>query len=189
MSFSTAGNPLTTGNAFADALLGNYRTYSEANDDPVGYFRYTQIDGYVQDNWKVNRHLNLELGLRYQHGTPLYTTGNNVTNFDPSRFNFARAVTVTAAGLVVPNSGNPYNGLIRAGSGVPADQLGRVPGASSPAAMSVPAGAPRGFYPLRNLFAPRFGFAWSPLGQQDLHPRRLRNVLRPPGWKHFLPHA
>jgi hypothetical protein len=37
-----------------------YRTYSEANDDPVGYFRYTQIDGYVQDKL-VNRHLNLEL--------------------------------------------------------------------------------------------------------------------------------
>jgi hypothetical protein len=113
-----------------------------------------------------HRHRNLELGLRYQHGTPLYTTGNNVTNFDPSRFNFARAVTVTAAGLVVPNCGDPYNGLIRAGSGVPGDQLGRVPGASSPAAMSVPAGAPRGFYPLRNLFAPRFGFAWSPLGDK-----------------------
>jgi hypothetical protein len=48
VAFSTAGNPLTTGNAFADALLGNYRTYSEANDDPVGYFRYTQIDGYVR---------------------------------------------------------------------------------------------------------------------------------------------
>ena len=75
--------------------------------------------GMCRTTGRSTASLNLELGLRYQHGTPLYTTGNNVTNFDPSRFDFSRAVTVTPAGLVVPNSGNPYNGLIRAGSGVP----------------------------------------------------------------------
>jgi hypothetical protein len=166
VNFNPAGNPQTTGNAFADALLGNYRTYNEANDDPVGYFRFTQLDGYIQDNWKVSRRLSLEFGLRYQHGTPLYTTGNNVTNFDPARYNPAQAVTVTPAGLIVPNSGNPYNGLIRAGDGVPPDEVGRVPGANTPAAQSVPTGAPRGFYPVRNLFAPRMGFAWSPTGDK-----------------------
>lgn len=164
VAFNPSGNPRTTGNAFADTLLGNYRTYTEANDDPVGYFRFTQVDWYLQDNWKINRHLSFEFGLRYQHGTPLYTTGNNVTNFDPKLYDPARAVTVTPAGLIVPNSGNRFNGLVRAGAGVPADEAGRVPGANSPKAQSVPTGAPRGLYPVRNLFAPHLGFAWSPLG-------------------------
>jgi hypothetical protein len=161
--FNTAGNTLTTGNAFADALLGNYRTYTEANDDPVGFFRFTQTDAYVQDNWKANRRLNFEFGVRFQHGTPLYTTANNVSNFDPRLYDPARAVIVTPAGLIMPGTGNPYNGLVRAGSGVPSDEVGRVPGANSAAAQSVPAGAPRGLYPGKNLFAPRFGFAWAPL--------------------------
>ena len=181
VTFNTAGNTLTTGNAFADALLGNYRTYTEANDDPVGYFRFTQIDAYVQDNWKVSRSLNLELGLRFQHGTPLYTTGNNVSNFDPRLYDPARAVVVTPAGLIAPGPGNPYNGLIRAGSGVPADQVGRVPGANSPAAQSVPTGAPRGLYPgekpVRSALRIRLGAA----RQQDLHPRRTGRLLRSPG--------
>ncbi len=163
VSFAPAGNPNTTRNAFADALLGNYRTYSEANDDAIGFFRFTQFDAYVQDSWKVTRKLSLEYGIRYQLSTPLYTQANNVTNFDPSLYDPSKAVTITSGGLVVPGSGNPYNGLVRAGSGVPPEEVGRVPGATTPQAQSVPAGAPRGLYPVQSLFAPRFSFAWSPM--------------------------
>ncbi len=162
--FSTAGNTNTTGKGFADALLGNYRTYSEANNDPVGFFRFTQVDGYLQDNWKVNRRFSLELGVRFQHGEPTYTTANNITNFVPSLYDPARAVAITPGGLVVANSGNPFNGLIRAGSGVPSDQAGRVPSSGSTEVQAVPAGAARGLYDVANLFAPRIGFAWSPFG-------------------------
>jgi hypothetical protein len=41
VTFNPSGNPRSTGNPFADALLSNYRTYNEANDDPVGLFRFT----------------------------------------------------------------------------------------------------------------------------------------------------
>jgi hypothetical protein len=160
--FSASGNNMSTGNAFADTLLGNYRTYSEANNDPVGFFRFTQADAYVQDTWKVTRRLSLELGVRYQHGTPLYTQANNVTNFVPALYNPAQAVSLTAGGLIIANSGNQYNGLIRAGSGVPTAELGRVPSATSPEVAAVPAGAPRGMYNVQNLFAPRLGFSWAP---------------------------
>ena len=42
VAFNPTGNPSTTGNALADALLGNFRTYSEGGDDPLGFFRFTQ---------------------------------------------------------------------------------------------------------------------------------------------------
>jgi len=66
-------------------------------------------------------------------------------------------VKLTAAGLIVPGSGNPFNGLVRAGDGVPQDELGRVPGGNSTAVLAVPAGAPRGLYPSYGLHMPRFG--------------------------------
>jgi len=47
-----------------------------------------------------------------------------VVNFVPALYNPAKAVTVTAAGIIVPGSGDLYNGLIRAGNGVPPDQVG-----------------------------------------------------------------
>jgi len=70
-------------------------------------------------------------------------------------------VQLTAKGTVVPGSGNIYNGLIRAGSGVPSNQSYLVPNANSPGVLGVPAGAPRGLYGGQNTFAPRVGFAYA----------------------------
>ena len=44
----------TTGNALADALLGNFSAYTEASSDPTGHFRFSQPrslrPGYVEGN-------------------------------------------------------------------------------------------------------------------------------------------
>ncbi|HZR28209.1 MAG TPA: carboxypeptidase regulatory-like domain-containing protein [Terriglobales bacterium] len=164
VTFNTANSSTnTTGNALADALLGNFQDYQEASSDPIGHFRYTQYHAFVTDSWKVRRNLSLELGLRYQYAIPTYTQGNNFANFDPSLYNFSQAVTVLSNGTIdATKGGNPLNGIIRAGSGVPADQLTNVPNGNSPAVLAVPAGAPRGLYRAQSVFAPRFGFAFSP---------------------------
>lgn len=149
----------------ADALLGNFRTYSEFASDPLGLFRFWQAEGYVSDNWKVSQKLSVEAGVRYTWHSPMYTQANNMANFDPSLYDPARAVTILPNGTLVAGSGNPYNGMIRPGEGVPERELGRVPNGNSPSVLAVPAGAPRGFYENQNLFGPRFSFAWSPSGK------------------------
>src|SRR6267154_1081212 len=163
--FSNSGaNANTTNTAFADALLGNFLSYTEASDDPIGHFRFTDVEAYVYDSWKVTRRFSLEFGLRYQHDGPTYTQANNMVSFDPSKFDPTQAVTLTVSGSAIDTTkgGNRLNGLVRAGNGVPADQLVRVPNGSSPSVLAVPAGAPRGFYNAENLLGPRFGFSYSP---------------------------
>jgi hypothetical protein len=162
LTFNPSGNPNTTGNAWADTLLGNFRTYTEAQYDPIGMFRFSQYDAYVTDQWKLSRRLSIEYGIRYQSLLPVTTDANNVANFVPALYEPKRAVTVLRDGTLVAGSGNIYNGLIRAGEGVPADQLGRVPDGNSPAVLSVPAGAPSGLHAGANPVAPRFSFAWAP---------------------------
>jgi hypothetical protein len=163
VTYNAAGNTRSTGNALADALLGNFRTYSESSSDPLGFFRFTQTEAFVNDSWKVNRKLSLELGVRYQFGTPIYTQANNLANFDPALYNPAQAVTVLANGTIdTTRGGNRMNGLVRAGNGVPAEELGRVPGGDSALVQSVPTGAPRGLYNGHHYFMPRVGFAYSP---------------------------
>ncbi len=165
VGFQTTGNPNTTGQAFADALLGNFFNYNESEDDPVGFFRFTQYEAYGLDNWKVTRRLNVEAGVRFQYGLPTYTQQNNMATFDPAYYNPARAVTVLNNGLIDPAAGGfRFNGLVRAGSGVPQDQLGRVPLASDPRVQLVPTGAPRGLYQPQYLFGPRLSFAYAPTG-------------------------
>jgi hypothetical protein len=164
LSFNASGNPDSTGNAFADALLGNFKSYTKASADPVGFFRFTQPEGFVQDSWKVNSKLSIEAGVRFQYMEPMYTEANNMANFVPSLYNPAQAVQVTLAGAVVPGSGNLYNGLVTAGNDVPKSQQSRVPGSTtSPLFQQIPSGAPRGLSDSKFLFAPRFGFAYNPI--------------------------
>jgi hypothetical protein len=163
VTFNNSGNNLSTGNSMADALLGNFRTYTETDTDPVAFFRFSQYDAYATDNWKATRKLSLEFGVRYQYGLPTYSQQNNMANFDPALYDPARAVTVLPNGTIDPTKGgNPFNGLIRVGSGVPQDELGRVSNGNSARVLSVPAGAPRGVYNPQHLIAPRFSFAFAP---------------------------
>jgi hypothetical protein len=163
LAFNT-NSSRTTGNAFADALLGNFRTYNEADNDPMGFFRFNQFEAYGTDSWKVTRNLSLELGARFYHYGPTYTQANNMTNFDPSRYDPSQAVTILSNGNIDPTKGgNRFNGLVRAGDGIPVDETGRVSTGAAALAL-VPAGAPRGFYQPANKLAPRFGFAYDPWG-------------------------
>ena len=163
VDFNTGGNTRTSNNSFADALLGNFRTYSEQALDPMGFFRFTQSEAFVADSWKVGRRLSLELGVRWQFGQPIYTQANNLANFDPSLYDPAQAVTILANGNIdATKGGNRLNGLVRAGNGVPPEELGRVPGGDSAQVQLVPTGAPRGLYEGHHYFMPRVGFAYSP---------------------------
>lgn len=145
-------------------MLGNFRSYSEADNDPIGFFRFNQYEAYANDNWKVRSNLSLEFGARFYHYGPTYTQANNMANFDPSRYDPSQAVTVLANGNIDPlKGGNRFNGLISAGNGVPASEVGRVSTSAANLAL-IPTGAPRGFYQPANKIAPRFGFAYDPSG-------------------------
>ena len=157
-----ASNVNTTCYSLADAFLGNFNSYSEASADPMGHFRFTQPEAFVQDSWKATRRLSLELGLRWQGIFPWYTQGNNISNFDPAVYAAGSPVTILTNGRIdTTKGGNPYAGLVRAGSGVPADQQIRVPNVNTALFPLIPAGAPRGFYNMNGAFGPRVGFAYS----------------------------
>lgn len=158
VNYSTTQNPNTSGNAFADALLGNFRTYSEAALDPASHFKFEQYEAFAMDSWRVNKKLSLEIGVRWQYGTPFYAAENTIANFDPAYYDPARAVTLNSTGTVVilgPNS-NRFNGLVRPAGDVPQNL------ASNPNLANVPAVAPRGLFEAKHYFMPRVGFAYTP---------------------------
>jgi hypothetical protein len=164
VNFNTSPNANTTGYALADVLTGNFSTYTEAQADPVGFYRFNQHSLFIQESFRVSRRLNLDIGLRYEHFTPTHAQANNLANFDPYRYDPAKAVVLTTGGLMVPGSGNPFNGLVRPAPGIPEGEAGRVPIADQATLAAIPAVAPRGFYPPRNFFMPRFGFALDVFG-------------------------
>ena len=149
-------NPLT----FADALLGNFRTYNEGADDPLGFFRFTQYGAFVSDTWRLRRNLSLEAGVRYELAPPIYTQGNNISNFVPELYDPAQAAILNRNGSILSPGTNRYTGLVRADSAIPEDQQNRVT-IDERAAALIATGAPRGLYNSHHLFMPRFSLAYS----------------------------
>jgi hypothetical protein len=87
MTFDPNGNPYTTGNPYADELTGNLNNFSQTNFNRINDIAYNTYEGFVQDSWKVNRKLTLELGLRMTHFTPwVDREGFGYSVFLPSQY-------------------------------------------------------------------------------------------------------
>lgn len=69
MAFANWGGN-SSGNAYADMLIGNLASYSEQNFNTVPAFRYLTHEFYAQDSWKATHRLTLEYGLRLSHLGP-----------------------------------------------------------------------------------------------------------------------
>jgi hypothetical protein len=65
----------------ADFLLG-YRAEIGLSNSPIANIRDWGWNGYVQDDWKVNKRLTVNLGLRYEYATPIYEANNQLSNFN-----------------------------------------------------------------------------------------------------------
>jgi Carboxypeptidase regulatory-like domain len=179
----------STGDPFADALMGNFNTLGQNSAVTLGLFRFNDDEAYLQDTWQVTHKLSLTLGVRYVHTTPLYDQTNAMTNFSPFAFNVGQdatfasvgggsAISSASAGLcsgpLLSVTGSPIytiecNGLQRPGD-VPYDQVGRVPATYQDPALvaSIPATEARGFYKPENLWAPRVGFSFAPLNDKTV---------------------
>ena len=144
---------VSTGNAFADLLLGNVTSFNQVNAEPKYYFRYDIVEPYFQDDWHITSHLTLNLGVRVSLFGTYREKQNQTYNFETSAFNPANAPGIN------PNDGSLIDPVTNAELTLsdPRDYNGMVHCGGS----GVPAGCVQG-----HLFnpAPRFGFAWDPQG-------------------------
>lgn len=164
-AFSTSASD-TSGNALADTLLGNFYTYTEASSLRQGWYRFTQIEPYVQDDWKVTSRLTLNLGLRYQYMPPQYSALNNTSAFLPQYFSASQEAVINPKNGAILSAPAPYNGLVLGGSGFPATANGRVTQFSDPATNALFHDLPQGTAKTDfNTWAPRLGFAYDPTGK------------------------
>jgi hypothetical protein len=70
-----------TGDPVADLLMGVPATGSTAIGDPELNFRMWYQGYYVQDNFKVNNHLTVNMGGRWEHAQPPVDTNNHVGSY------------------------------------------------------------------------------------------------------------
>jgi hypothetical protein len=78
-SFFASGQQ-TTGNDFADFLLGMPDFYSQQSSPPF-YERATDGDLFVEDSYRIRPNLTLNYGLRWDYVTPWSEMHNQITTF------------------------------------------------------------------------------------------------------------
>lgn len=168
ISFNTdSNNPLDANNSYANAILGNFDSYSEALNRPQSNYLFNNIEWFFNDDWKVKRNFSLSWGVRFYHDLPQYDKRQLIGSFSPSAWDPKTAPVLIRPAVVGgknvgidPTTGTTYGvgliGLFVPGLGNPAD--GQLVGGKN--------GVPGGIYKNDPLaVGPRIGFAWDPFGR------------------------
>lgn len=144
-----ATNPSCTGSlsssakqaySLADFIYGAPASYELANN-PVAHYKQRMYFTYIQNDFKVNSKLTLNLGLRYEFATPQYERDNKLANFDPVNDTLTQASSGSLYNRALvhpdPNNWAPRIGLaytvlpktvIRAAYGISYVQFNRMGG-------------------------------------------------------------
>jgi hypothetical protein len=138
---------------WANFLMGNNITFSQARFDLTADLRQKAIESYGQDEWRFRPNLTVYYGVRYSYFGSPYDKNGFLSNFDPASYSIASAPLVTGAGNRVAGTGNFCDGLI-INSQNPKTLVNCTPTISPYGKYVVK--APKGD------FAPRFGLAWDP---------------------------
>ena len=143
-----SGSP-NTGEIEGDFFLGNASEYSVTLEPPEGHGHDMEIDGYIQDDWKITKNLTLNLGLRNTYLPGFWTKDGLATTFDfknnafvmsnPTAYYVSHGYTTQAIINNLQNIGVTFE-------------------------TSSQAGFPSTNADNHNEFGPRVGFAWQLFG-------------------------
>jgi hypothetical protein len=167
----SASNPFDTHFGFANAAMGVYSSFTQANHLLTGRYRFTNLEWYAQDTWKIAPRVTLDYGIRFYWIQPWYDYQQQISNFFPSLYDRSKApllyqpaldannnrvavdpmnlsATLPNAyiGTVISGTGPLDNGILQAGHGINR-YVQKAPGI---------------------MPAPRFGIAFDLTGRQSL---------------------
>ncbi len=140
-------NGSSSGNAFADFMLGRAYNYSEASTQAYPNYLTKSFGVFVNDTWSVTPKLTINAGLRWDAFPHAVEENNKVSAFYPGLYDRSKAPQINRQGQIVPNTGDLLNGIAIAGT------------------HGISRGLVDNHY---NLLGPRLGLAYRPFGDKTV---------------------
>jgi hypothetical protein len=165
-----SANPYDTNFGFANAALGVYNSFTQAANFINGQYRYSNLEFYAQDTWKVTRRLTLDYGLRVAYYQPQYDVSLQASTFVSNLWQASAAPR-----LFVPQLVNGVRSAVDTATGqvLPAADIGYIVPGTGKIDNGIAQGGVNGFTkylqsspPLQ--WGPRLGIAWDVTGHQNI---------------------
>jgi len=152
--------------AWANFLMGRLNRFQQDSVDITPDVRAHQMEFYGQDEWRILPNLTLSYGVRYSNYRQPIDKAGYLTNFDPKYYDPAKAPQLTAAGDLVPGTGDLLNGIVPSKAALEKCKQLKASG-QVPVCWAEGTVAPYGDKvgpDYNTAFAPRVGIAWDPFG-------------------------
>ena len=164
----TTTSTVSCGYDFGDYLLGFAQQYTEDGVKISGHWNNISPAAYIQDNWRVNNRLTLNLGLRWDGIPHTYEANHLSSNFYPNLYNPANAATFDSQGFICSNNsspacpGGPSPGLVASTNPTLGGYQFYLNGIGVGGVNGIPKGLVNNSW---NNWGPRLGFAYDLTGQ------------------------
>src|SRR5205823_5871559 len=93
-------NSLDSGFGYANAALGIFSSYTQQSQVVEGGYVYTNVDWYLQDNWKLTNKLTFDYGARFEHMVPTHDSRLQTATFFLDRWKKSEAPVLYLPGCV-----------------------------------------------------------------------------------------